>query len=198
MIDSSKLRQRVWAPQLLRCAGMTVMRSALTACCVALLVVSVTVSVYSQAGTPPSTVPASKPHIVVLGTGGTIASSRVGGAEAPALSVQQLIDAVPPLKEIAVFTSEDVVNIESEDRTNAVWLKLANRLNDVLTLPDVNGVVITHGTDTLEETAYFLHLQSEFSVQNVTELPAVEIISSSPELEAATSREWRNRAWLKL
>lgn len=124
----------------------------------ALLVLSATVNAGNQAAAPSSIAPVPKPHIVVLGTGGTIASVPVGGSETPALSVQQLIDAVPQLKDIAVITSEDVVNIESEDMTDAIWLTLAKRRNDVLAKPDVEGVVVTHGTDTLEETAYFLHL----------------------------------------
>lgn len=104
--------------------------------------------------------PRSKPHIVVLATGGTIASPRSpsGAHESSPLGVQQILDALPQLKNIAEVTGEDVVSINSADMSDETWLKLARRLNAVLSRPDVDGVVITHGTDTLEETAYFLHL----------------------------------------
>ncbi len=103
---------------------------------------------------------ATKPHIAVLATGGTIASSQsASGVRVPGTQgVQGLLAAVPQVNQFAQVTGEDVVNVESQDMTDAIWLQLANRVNAVLSQPDVNGVVITHGTDTMEETAYFLHL----------------------------------------
>lgn len=102
------------------------------------------------------------PKIVVLGTGGTIASS---GAVASQLSdykvgkgVDALIAAVPELQAVAQFDYEQVSNIESYLIGDEVLLKLARRVNHWLAAPEVSGVVITHGTDTLEETAYFLNL----------------------------------------
>src|SRR5258705_8845677 len=59
---------------------------------------------------------------------------------------------------IAVLSGEQVANIGSQTMNHEVWLKLAARVNDVLKSDDVDGVVITHGTDTMEETAYFLSL----------------------------------------
>jgi L-asparaginase len=65
---------------------------------------------------------------------------------------------VPQLRELADIRGEQVANIGSQDMTDAIWLKLACRVNELLVDPDVDGVVITHGTDTIEETAYFLNL----------------------------------------
>ena len=103
---------------------------------------------------------AAKPRILVLATGGTIASaqSSSGLHASGVLNAQQLINEVPQLADLADVSGEDVVNIGSQDMTDQVWLKLARRLNDVLGQSEVDGVVITHGTDTMEETAYFLNL----------------------------------------
>lgn len=103
------------------------------------------------------------PEVKILATGGTIAGSassntQMTGYEAGAIGINTLINAVPQMKDIAVVSGEQVANIGSNDMTDDVWLKLAKRTNELLADPDVKGVVITHGTDTLEETAYFLNL----------------------------------------
>jgi L-asparaginase len=105
------------------------------------------------------------PRIRLLATGGTIAGaqSKDGSADykSGAVSVEDLIGAVPEVKQIADISREQVSNIGNQNMNNAVWLKLAKRLNEILSNPEVDGVVITHGTDTLEETAYFLSLAAK-------------------------------------
>src|SRR5512137_1538038 len=103
----------------------------------------------------------AKPKIMILATGGTIAGAQASTAEAGyksgSFSVDDLIKAVPQLKDIADISGEQVANIGSQTMNHEVWLKLAKRVNEVLK-GDTDGIVITHGTDTMEETAYFLGL----------------------------------------
>jgi L-asparaginase len=102
-------------------------------------------------------------NVVILATGGTIAgtgatSTTTVGYTAATVPVDRLIDAVPELKKVASVKGEQVMQIASENMNNESWLKLAKRVNEVLARDDVDGIVITHGTDTIEETAYFLNL----------------------------------------
>ena len=106
---------------------------------------------------------AEKPNVIILATGGTIAGSAaegtaVTGYQAGALSVETLIKAVPEVKDYAHVTGEQIASLDSKDMNDEVWLKLARRVNELLARDDADGIVITHGTDTLEETAYFLNL----------------------------------------
>jgi L-asparaginase len=80
------------------------------------------------------------------------------GYKAGSFSVEDLIAAVPHLGDLADLSGEQVANIGSQTMNHDVWLKLAKRVNEVLADKDTDGVVITHGTDTMEETAYFLSL----------------------------------------
>lgn len=103
------------------------------------------------------------PQIKILATGGTIAGSaasagQLTGYTAGALGVQNLIDAVPQLKDVACVSGEQLANIDSCNLTSGLWFKLAARCNELMADDNVDGIVITHGTDTLEETAYFLNL----------------------------------------
>ncbi|NDW09622.1 type II asparaginase [Dysgonomonas sp. 520] len=103
----------------------------------------------------------NKPTIYILATGGTIAGQGAtevtAGYKAGAITVDQLLSAVPEIKDIANIKAEQVANIGSQDMNDEVWLKLSKRVNELLK-GDADGIVITHGTDTQEETAYFLNL----------------------------------------
>ena len=80
------------------------------------------------------------------------------GYQSATVGVDRLIEAVPELKKVANVKGEQVFQIASENMNNDYWLKLAKRVNELLAQNDVDGIVITHGTDTIEETGYFLNL----------------------------------------
>ena len=104
----------------------------------------------------------SKPKVVVLATGGTIAgvgeAGKTAGYKPGSLTAEELLSAVPQLADVAEIEAVQVCNVNSDDITAEVWLTLANTINTMAADPAVKGFVITHGTDTMEETAYFLNL----------------------------------------
>ena len=103
-----------------------------------------------------------KPRVIVLATGGTIAGSGESSTEASysagEIPIEQLLNAVPQIHEVANITGEQISNIGSQNMTPKIWLKLAKRINEIFAHDKADGIVITHGTDTQEETAYFLSL----------------------------------------
>ena len=131
---------------------------------------------------------ANKPNIRILATGGTIAgtgqSSTKTNYTAGQVASGTLLSAVPEIENIANVEGEQIVRIGSQDMNDEVWLTLANRINELLSRSDVDGIVITHGTDTMEETAYFLNLtvKSDIPVVLVVAMRASTALSADGPL----------------
>ncbi len=109
----------------------------------------------------PSALPADKlPLVWIVSTGGTIAEriNPATGAAVPAVSGDDLIKAVPDLAKVARIKVFSLCNIDSSHMTPEIWRKLALKVNELLADPEVKGVVVTHGTDTMAEGAFFLEL----------------------------------------
>ncbi|NBA87715.1 type II asparaginase [Emticicia sp. CRIBPO] len=102
------------------------------------------------------------PRIIVLSTGGTIAGQQPNTDRAGyipgKIPVDELLKNIPSIKQKANIQGEQIAAIGSYDMTVEIWLKLARRINEIFAKNEADGVVITHGTDTQEETAYFLSL----------------------------------------
>ena len=105
---------------------------------------------------------AKKKHIVILATGGTIAGvgepGKNTGYVSGQISAEDLVASVPELSEYAEITAEQICNVNSDDMTDKLWIALSNRIADLQMDDSVDGIVVTHGTDTMDETAYFVSL----------------------------------------
>src|SRR6187200_905710 len=105
---------------------------------------------------------AQLPRVIILATGGTIAgagaSADRAGYTAGKIPIDDLVGSIPSIKKKATITGEQIASIGSQDMTIDVWKKLAVRINEIAKNKEADGIVITHGTDTQEETAYFLDL----------------------------------------
>ncbi len=146
---------------------------------------------HMNASTPnssPVPSPRALPRIAVLATGGTIAGAAPDAAQtaryqAGALGVGFLLDAVPALAQVARIEGEQIASIDSKDLALPLWTTLAARINVLLADDGIDGVVVTHGTDTLEETAYLLHLTVKSAkpvVLTAAMRPATALSSDGP------------------
>jgi L-asparaginase len=106
------------------------------------------------------------PRVIILATGGTIAgqgtSANAAGYTAGVTPIKDMMAAVPGIEKLATLKGEQICNIGSQDMTVDIWLKLAKRINEIFKNDEADAIVITHGTDTQEETAYFLSLTDRY------------------------------------
>jgi L-asparaginase len=105
---------------------------------------------------------AKLPRVIILATGGTIAgagaSADRAGYTAGKIPIDDLIGTIPSVKKIASISGEQIASVGSQDMTVDIWKKLAIRANEIFAKNEADAIVVTHGTDTQEETAYFLDL----------------------------------------
>lgn len=137
--------------------------------------------------------------IVVLGTGGTVAGGSASvhdniGYTAAQLGIAELLQAIPSLQQLPL-ASEQVAQVDSKDMDEAVWMRLVQRCAHWLAQDEVQGLVITHGTDTLEETAFLLHdllAPAKPVVLTCAMRPATALSADGPRniVDAVTVASW--------
>lgn len=165
--------------------------------------------VLSWSGPAPAANDAPLPKVVVMATGGTIAGAAATergaiGYDPGKISAEDMVRSVPGIDRIARISTEQVANIASQDIKDSLWFTLARRIDDVLGKDEADGVVVTHGTDTLEETAFFLAnvLRTDKPVVIVGSMrPSTAIGADGPAnlyeaVEVAGSRDARGRGVL--
>ncbi len=101
-------------------------------------------------------------NIVIVATGGTIAGIGEKGKtvayHAGEIEVKDILASIPTVNHIANISSIQLMNVDSNEMNVESWMLLANKLNELVKDDEIDGIVVTHGTDTIEETAYFLNL----------------------------------------
>lgn len=100
--------------------------------------------------------------IAIVATGGTIAGTGQTGKtvayRAGEMNLDEIIKTIPMIQDVAYIKEYQLMNVDSNEMNPERWMTLANTINEIVSDDDIDGVVITHGTDTLDETAYFLNL----------------------------------------
>src|SRR6187401_2445784 len=121
---------------------------------------------------------AKKPTVMILATGGTIAGAAASGTQAGytsgAVTIDAMVAGVPGIADLATIKGEQISNVGSQDMSFQILLTVAKRINDLAKGNTYDGFVITHGTDTLEESAFFLNLTVK------TDKPVVLVGSMRP------------------